>query len=103
MSENIKNDDYNPDLITLTDDEGKEYNFEVLDAIETDTDRYLALLPQYDDPQKMLEDSGELVIVKVIEEDGEEFFCEIEDDDEYETIADAFIDRLQDVFEIDEQ
>ena len=101
MSENIKNDDYNPDLITLTDDEGKEYNFEVLDAIETDTDRYLALLPQYDDPQKMLEDSGELVIVKVIEEDGEEFFCEIEDDDEYETVADAFVDRLEDFFEID--
>ncbi|MEE1053419.1 MAG: DUF1292 domain-containing protein [Acutalibacteraceae bacterium] len=103
MSENIKNDDYNPDLITLTDDEGKEYNFEVLDAIETDTDRYLALLPQYDDPQKMLEDSGELVIVKVIEEDGEEFFCEIEDDDEYETVADAFVDRLEDFFEIDEK
>lgn len=103
MSENIKNDDYNPDLITLTDDEGKEYNFEVLDAIETDTDRYLALLPQYEDPQKMLEDSGELVIVKVIEEDGEEFFCEIEDDDEYETVADAFVDRLEDFFEIDEK
>ena len=103
MSENIKNDDYNPDLITLTDDEGKEYNFEVLDAIEIDTDRYLALLPQYDDPQKMLEDSGELVIVKVIEEDGEEFFCEIEDDDEYETVADAFVDRLEDFFEIDEK
>ena len=103
MSENIKNDDYNPDLITLTDDEGKEYNFEVLDAIETDTDRYLALLPQYDDPQKMLEDSGELVIVKVIVEHGEEFFCEIEDDDEYETVADAFVDRLEDFFEIDEK
>ena len=103
MSEINKNEEYNPDIVTLTDDEGKEYNFEVLDAIETDTDRYLALLPQYDDPQKMLEDSGELVIVKVIEEDGEEFFCEIEDDDEYETVADAFVDRLEDFFEIDEK
>ena len=65
MSEILKNEDYDPDLVTLTDDEGKEYNFEVLDAIETDSDRYLALLPLYDDPQKMLDDSGELVIVKV--------------------------------------
>ena len=32
--------------------------------------------------KKLLEDSGELVIVKVGEEDGEEFFYEIEDDDE---------------------
>ncbi len=103
MSEEIKTEEYNPDLITLSDDNGKEYTFEVLDAIETDTARYLALLPTYDDPQKALDDSGELVIVKVGEENGEEYFYEIEDDDEYETIADAFVDRLEDFFEIDEK
>ena len=103
MSDNIKNEEYNPDLITLTDDDGKEYNFEILDAIETDTARYLALLPVHTDPQAMLDDSGELVIVKVGEENGEEFFYEIEDDDEYETVADAFVDRLEDLFEIDEK
>ncbi len=96
-----KNNEYNPDIITLADDNGKEYSFEILDAIETDEARYLALLPTYEDPKKMLEESGELVIVKVGEEDGEEYFYEIEDDDEYETIADAFVDRLEDYFEID--
>ena len=102
MADEIKNEnEYNPDLITLTNDEGKEFNFEVLDAIETDMGRYLALLPTYDDPKKMLDDSGELVIVKVGEENGEEYFYEIEDDDEYETVADAFVDRLEDFFEID--
>ena len=31
--DNIKNkDDYNPDIVTLSDDDGKEYTFEVLDA-----------------------------------------------------------------------
>ncbi len=95
------NNEYNPDLITLSDDDGKEYTFEVLDAIETDEARYLALLPTFDDPQKMLDDSGELVIVKVGEENGEEYFYEIEDDDEYESVADAFINRLEDFFEID--
>ena len=103
MSDNIKNEEYNPDIVSLVDDDGKEYNFEVLDAIETDEARYLALLPVYNDPQAMLDDSGELVIVKVGEENGEEFFFEIEDDDEYETVADAFVDRLQDRFEVDEQ
>ena len=95
------NNEYNPDIITLADDNGKEYTFEVLDAIETDDGRYLALLPSYQDPKKMLEESGELVIVKVGEEDGEEYYYEIEDDDEYEMVADAFIDRLEDFFEID--
>ena len=98
-----KNFDYDPDIITMEDDEGKEYTFEVLDAIETDIGRYLALLPIYDDPQKMLDDSGELVIVKSFVEDGEEYFDEIEDDDEYETVSEAFIERLRDFFEIDEQ
>ncbi len=96
-------EEYNPDIVTLSDDEGNEYTFEVLDAVETDEHRYLALLPVHDDPQKLLDDEGELVIVRVAEEDGEEFFEEIEDDDEYETIADAFIDRLQDAFEINEE
>lgn len=99
--ENNKDYEYDPDLVTLTDDDGKEYNFEVLDAIETDMGRYLAMLPVYDDPQKLLDDSGELVIVKVGEENGEEYYYEIEDDDEYDTVADAFTDRLEDFFEID--
>lgn len=102
MSEELKQQEYNPDIVTLTDDDGNEFSFEILDAIETDEARYLAMLPIYDDPAKMLEDSGELVIVKVGEEDGEEYFFEIEDDDEYETIADAFTDRLQDLFDIEE-
>lgn len=101
----IKNkDDYNPDIVTLSDDDGKEYTFEVLDAIETDTGRYLAMLPVYDNPQDTLNDSGELVIVKAGEEEnGDEYYYEIEDDDEYETIADAFVERLENFFEIDNQ
>ncbi len=103
MQDKKINEEYNPDLISLCDDEGNEYNFEVLDAVETDEARYLALLPIHSDPQSLLDDSGELVIVKVDEENGEEFFSEIEDDDEYEMIADAFIDRLQNAFEITEE
>lgn len=95
-------EEYNPDIITLEDDDGKEYTFEVLDRIETDEARYIALLPVYDDPKKMLEDSGELVVLKVVETDGEEAFEDIEDDDEYDMVVDAFTDRLQDMFEIEE-
>ncbi len=92
------------DIVTLSDDDGKEYSFEILDAIETDTGRYLAMLPYFADAKERLDDSGELVLVKVFEdEDGEEYFEDIPNDDEYDTIADLFIDRLQDAFEIDEQ
>ena len=99
----IKNkDEYNPDIVTLSDDDGKEYTFEVLDAIETETGRYLAMLPIYDDPQKTLDDSGELVIVKVGEEEenGAEYYYELEVDEEYDMIADAFVERREEFFEI---
>lgn len=95
-------DEYNPDIIFLEDDNGKEYTFEVLDRIETDDSRYIALLPVYDDPKKMLDDNGELVVLRVVEDNGEEYFEDIDDDDEYDMIVDAFADRLQDLFEIEE-
>ena len=104
MSEQNKELEYNPDIITLADDNGKEYSFEVLDAIETDDGRYLAMLPYYTDAKEKLDDSGELVLVKsILDEDGEEYFEDIPDDDEYETVADLFISRLQDEFDIDEE
>lgn len=94
---------YNPDILTLTDDDGKEYTFEVVDGIETDDSRYVALLPVYDTPEKLIDDSGELVILKVVGEGEDEILEDIEDDDEYDMIADAFISRLQDAFEIEEE
>lgn len=94
---------YNPDIVTLSDEDGKEYTFEIIDGIETDESRYLALLPVFDKPEDKVDDSGELVILKVFEDKDGEYYEEIDDDDEYETIADAFVSRLQDLFEIDEE
>lgn len=95
------NEEYSPYILSLTDEDGKEFTFEVLDDIDFEDERYMALLPQYDDPVKMLESSGELVILKTVTEDGEDAFIEIEDDDEYERVASIFTDRLQDLFEIE--
>lgn len=97
-------ENFSNDIITLLDDDGKEYAFEVLDAVETDSGRYLAMLPYYASAKERLDDSGELVLVKVFEEEnGEETYGDIPDDDEYETVADLFINRLQDFYEIDEE
>ena len=92
-------DDYTPDLVSLTDDDGNEYNFEVLDAIETDEARYVALLPIEEDEND--DDDGELVIMKVSddEEESESYFEEIEDDEEYATVSEAFVERLKDYFD----
>lgn len=94
-------DAYSPNLLTVTDDSGVEHVFEELDRIETDTDRYVALIASYDDSAVLLEDDGELIIVKVLEEDGETFLNPIDDEAEFAEIAHVFEERLQDLFEID--
>ena len=97
-------EEFGNDIVSLTDEDGKEYTFEVLDAVETDDGRYLALMPVFDDPQQMLDASGELVIVKSLtDENDEEYFCDIEDDAEYATVAELVVERLSELYDIDEQ
>ncbi|MBQ7654026.1 MAG: DUF1292 domain-containing protein, partial [Clostridia bacterium] len=86
------NKDYEPDIVSVVDEDGKEHIFEELDRIETEDGRYVALLPAIDDPQEMLDDSGELIILKVIEEDGETFLSPIEDETEFNEIGQLFED-----------
>ena len=94
-------DEFGADLMTLVDDEGNRHQFELLDAIETDDGRYVALLPVYDQPEESVQDDGELVILEVVEEDGEELLVTIDDDDIFNEIAEIFEDRLSDLYEID--
>ena len=96
-----KEQEYNPDLITVQDDEGNEHIFEELDRIETDQGRYVAMLPTFDSEEEMLESDSELIVLKVFEEGDETFLAAIEDDDEFDEVADIFEERLQDIFEID--
>ncbi len=94
-------EDFNPDIITVVDDQDVEHTFEMLDAIETDEARYVALLPVYDASTKVLDADGELVIMKVVMENTEEVLVTIDDDEEFDEIASIFEDRLQDLFEIE--
>lgn len=93
-------EEYGNDLVSVLDDEGNEHQFEILDAIETDDGRYVALLPVYSDAEEAIEDDGELVILQVIEENGEDLLTPIEDDTVFDEIAGIFEERLADYYEI---
>ena len=90
------------DLVTLSDDEGNEFTFEVLDETDIDDNHYVAMLPIYDDPKDMVEDSDPLVIMKQVSEADGDFFDEIVDEDECAKVADVFAARLSEVFDIEE-
>ena len=92
--------EYGNDLVSVLDDEGNEHQFEILDAIETDDGRYVALLPVYSDAEEAIEDDGELVILQVSEENGEDLLTPIEDDTVFDEIAGIFEERLADYYEI---
>ncbi len=92
-----------PDIVTVVDDDGKEHTFEELDRIETDDgSRYVALLPVYDDDIEILEGDGDVLILKVIEEDGENYLIQIDDDEEFDRIGNIFEDRLIEKYEEEE-
>lgn len=90
-----------PELYTLVDEEGNEKLFELIDVLEEDGKVYFALIPHVENPAELLEEC-ELVVLAVQEgEDGADILVPIESDDEYERIAQIFIDRLED--EVDEE
>ncbi len=82
------------DVYTLTDEEGKETNFELLAEAELDGVLYYAMT-ELDDEDEQVGD--EYVILRVEEEDGEEVLVSIDDDDEFDRVADYFDDLFADI------
>lgn len=101
---NIENNEFNPDIVSVVDEDGVEHIFEELDRIETDDGKYVALLPVYAEAEEILDDDGELIILKVVEdEDGETYLEPIEDENLFNEIGEIFEDRLADIFEFSEE
>lgn len=85
-------EEYGSDFIVIADEEGNEYELEHLDTIEDNEDLYMAFLPVVSDEDS--EEANKMIILKVVEEDGEELFEAIEDDNELERIYDIFMEQL---------
>lgn len=96
MTDNIKDNEYMTEIITLVDDSGEAHDFEVLDAIETDDGRYCALLPFSDDEPD--QEVSEYYILQVVEVDGAEEFAEIEDEELLDSLAEIFESRFSEMF-----
>ena len=95
-------EEYNPNIITVVDDDGIEHEFEELDRIETDDGkRYIAMIPTFS--EDMLDESGELIILRVSEENGETILEPIEDEEEFNEIGEIFEERLADLFDFEEE
>lgn len=83
---------FDAEIFTLTDEEGNDMQFEQIAICEVEGTLYHALVPLDEEGN---EDGEEYVILKsVVEDDGEEVLITIEDDDEFDRIADMFEDSF---------
>ena len=86
----------NEELFTLTDEEGNDSQFARIGQLELDDQIYLALIPAE------TEDADEYVVLKVeVDENGEETLVTIDDDEEFDRVADAFEDQFMGEFDLD--
>ena len=85
-------DMYGSDFMTIVDEDGTEYELEILSTVEWNGNTYLAVIPA-DDTHAELQDL-QVSILKSVEEDGEPILCAIEDDQELQAVNDLIMEQL---------
>ena len=85
---------FGPDFITLTDEDGQQFELELIDSLEHNGTVYHALFPAEQEGEEQDEEEMGLVILKVIEENGEELLSTPDSDEELDEVYQLFMDRF---------
>jgi len=86
-------DDEEFPILVLVDEDGEEHEFELLAELDVEDQSYRVLIPVDGDEDEDVDEDAEVevVILKVVyDEEGNEFLGDIEDDEEWEKVADAW-------------
>ena len=84
-------DQYGSDFLSIVDEDGNEYELEVLSTLEYNGCTYLAVIPAAESAEEL---ELEVSILKSTEEDGEAILSVIEDEAELEAVHDILMDSL---------
>ena len=79
-------EDFGANFITLTDDEGNEFELEYVDALEKDGVTYMAFFPAVEDEADEESEDYGLVILKSVVENGEELLATVDDEAELDAV-----------------
>ena len=90
------NDEFGPNFVTLTNDEGNDIELEYVDALEHNGTTYMAFFPVVEEDSEDEENEEEygLVILKSQMENGEEFLVTIDDEEEIDKVYDLFMEQI---------
>lgn len=94
-------EEYEADILTLEDENGNEFQFEVIDVLDHDGKQYMAVVPYTEDPEELVEEDANIIIMAAAEVDGERYVDVVDDDEELITVSKMFEERLQDLYDID--
>ena len=83
---------FGSDFMTIVDEDGTEYELEVLTTVEYNGCSYLAVIPATGE-QEDLSDL-EICILKSVDEDGESILCAVEDEAELEAVNNMIMDSI---------
>ena len=93
---------YEPDLLSVTDEDGNEIVFELLERYETDDDVYVAITEYHDTADKIVDADYEVIILKVVnDENGDEYLEEIQDEMEYEQVSDILMAMVEKKYDVE--
>ena len=89
-------EEFGPDFITITDEDGNEFELEHVDTIEYKGQVYMAFFPADtgEDADQAEEEESGLIILKVVQADGEEQLSTLDSDAELEEVYDQFMEAL---------
>ena len=89
-------EDFGPNFVTLTDDEGNDVELEYVDALEYNGTTYMAFFPVVEEDSEEEENEEEygLVILKSQMENGEEFLVTVDDEEEIDKVYDLFMEQI---------
>lgn len=88
-------EDFGPNFITVTDEDGQEIELEYVDALELDGQTYMAFFPAVEEGKEPdeTEDYG-LIILKSVTENGEELLSTLDSDEELTRAYEAFMEEM---------
>ena len=88
-------EEYGANFITVTDDDGNEFELEHLDTIEYNGQTYLAFFPaEHEAEEAQNEEELGLVILKTVLENGEEILSTLDSDEEIDAVYNEFMKEL---------
>ena len=87
-------EEYGPDFITVTDEDGNDIELELLDVLEYNGQTYMAFVPAVLEEGDEDSDEYGMVILKSITENGEEMLSTLDSEEELTEIYDKFMELL---------